>query len=254
MRAVEVRPPGAVPLHPAARPAGARRRRQGPGDPGAPPPTHRAPPPSRTAQAQARRPRPARGAQPGTAPLPLIMLREAPDAAALAPPPRRGRVDLPAPWAGTTAARARPPAADRPPGQGESPVGLPAHQGRAAPPWRAGLGDRNPHHAAPPRAPPRTTASDRHLAGRDCQSQRRLGNPAGAHLLLLLEERGRRVRLLVRDRAAKFRRGSTTCSAGRCRGLVTPVQAPNANAYAEQWVRTVRAECWTGCSSWRAPP
>src|SRR5512132_3842429 len=32
-------------------------------------------------------------------------------------------------------------------------------------------------------------------------------------------------------------------SVGGTEALVTPVQAPNANAYAERWIRTVRAEC-----------
>jgi putative transposase len=32
------------------------------------------------------------------------------------------------------------------------------------------------------------------------------------------------------------------CSEG-AEVLLTPVQAPNANAYAERWIRTVRAEC-----------
>jgi putative transposase len=45
---------------------------------------------------------------------------------------------------------------DRPAGQGEPALGLPAHPGRAAPAWDTRLGNRNPHHAAPPRAGPRT--------------------------------------------------------------------------------------------------
>jgi putative transposase len=64
------------------------------------------------------------------------------------------------------------------------------------------------------------------------------------NLLLVLAERGWRVRFLVRDRDAKFCRGFDDVF--RAEGgevLVTPVQAPNANAYAERWIRTVRAEC-----------
>jgi putative transposase len=76
-------------------------------------------------------------------------------------------------------------------------------------------------------------------------------NPDGAwvtqqarNLLLMLDERGRWVHLLVRDRDAKFCRAFDDMfrSVG-AKVLCTPVQAPNANAYAERWVRTVRAEC-----------
>jgi len=64
------------------------------------------------------------------------------------------------------------------------------------------------------------------------------------NLLLALEERGRRTRFLIRDRDAKFCRGfdDVFCSAG-AEVLLTPVPAPNANAYAERWIRTVRAAC-----------
>jgi len=51
-------------------------------------------------------------------------------------------------------------------------------------------------------------------------------------------------RILVHDRDSKFSGGFDEIF--RCEGIrviKTPVQAPNANAYAERWVRTVRADC-----------
>jgi transposase InsO family protein len=76
-------------------------------------------------------------------------------------------------------------------------------------------------------------------------------NPDGAwvaqqarNLLLVLAEQHRRVRFMLRDRDTKFCRAFDDLF--RCEGaeiLLTPVQAPNANAYAERWVGTVRAEC-----------
>jgi putative transposase len=64
------------------------------------------------------------------------------------------------------------------------------------------------------------------------------------NLLLVLGERGRQVRLVLRDHDAKFRRSfDDVFGSEDGEVLVTPVRAPKANAYAERWVRTVRAEC-----------
>ena len=67
------------------------------------------------------------------------------------------------------------------------------------------------------------------------------------NLLLMLGDEGPRLRFLIRDRDAKFTRafGDVFRSEG-AEVLITPVQAPNANAYAERWIRTV----WTECLDW----
>jgi putative transposase len=61
-------------------------------------------------------------------------------------------------------------------------------------------------------------------------------------------DRGVSVRFLLRDHDAKFT-GSFDDVVGSEGGQVlrTPIRAPKANAYAERWVQTVRAECldWT---------
>jgi transposase InsO family protein len=49
---------------------------------------------------------------------------------------------------------------------------------------------------------------------------------------------------LVHDRATKFTRAfDNVFIADGTQIIKTPIQAPNANAYAERWLRTVRQEC-----------
>jgi putative transposase len=83
-----------------------------------------------------------------------------------------------------------------------------------------------------------------HLAGVTANPDGMWVTQQARNLLLVLGEQGRRVQFLLRDRDAKFSRSFDDVF--RSEGgkvLLTPVRAPKANAYAERWVRTVRAEC-----------
>jgi hypothetical protein len=83
-----------------------------------------------------------------------------------------------------------------------------------------------------------------HLAGVTANPDGGWVTQQARNLLLVLGERGRQVRFLLRDHDAKFSRSFNDVFRSQDTNiLVTPVRAPQANAYAERWVRTVRAEC-----------
>ncbi|MBN1122295.1 MAG: transposase [Anaerolineae bacterium] len=59
-----------------------------------------------------------------------------------------------------------------------------------------------------------------------------------------LEDCGASIRYLIYDRDKKFSHAfDSVLRSKRIRILRTPVKAPNANAFAERWIRSVREEC-----------
>jgi hypothetical protein len=82
------------------------------------------------------------------------------------------------------------------------------------------------------------------LAGVTANPDGRWASQQARNLLLVLGERGRRICYLLHDRDAKFTRSlDDVFRSEDAEVLLTPVQAPNADAHAERWVRTARTEC-----------
>jgi putative transposase len=87
-----------------------------------------------------------------------------------------------------------------------------------------------------------------HLGGATSHPDSAWVTQQGRNLAMALQEEGRSPRFLIHDRDTKFS-GSfdeVLRSAGM-RIALTPIRAPNANAFCERWVVSVRAECldWT---------
>src|SRR5450759_3657744 len=64
------------------------------------------------------------------------------------------------------------------------------------------------------------------------------------NLAMCLSDEGASVKFLIRDRDAKFSRSFDDVLASEgVRVIRTPIRAPNANAFAERWVETLRPDC-----------
>jgi putative transposase len=83
-----------------------------------------------------------------------------------------------------------------------------------------------------------------HLAGCTDHPDGRWVAQHARNLTMTLTERQRPVRFLIHDRDAKFSAAfDEVFRADGVKVIRTPIGAPDANAHAERWVRTVRTDC-----------
>jgi transposase InsO family protein len=87
-----------------------------------------------------------------------------------------------------------------------------------------------------------------HLGGATANPDSAWVTQQARNLIMSLQEEGKSARFLIHDRDTKF--SGPFDEVFRSEGMrivLTPIRAPNANAFCERWVGTLRAECldWT---------
>ena len=84
-----------------------------------------------------------------------------------------------------------------------------------------------------------------HFAGCTAEPNQRWVTQQARQLLWKLDEQDTPMRFLIHDRDTKFSKSfDHVFKSEHIDAIRTPYRAPNANAYAERWVRTAREECF----------